>query len=97
MRKINNIDYVSKEKGILIGVGHHLRDLSFVDDLSNEELKKALKISYNRINDNFKIKDIEIKNILNEIKNYDISNLLIATNNLIDLAVKILNKSDNLK
>ena len=35
--------------------------------------------------------------ILNEIKNYDISNLLIATNNLIDLAVKILNKSDNLK
>jgi|TARA_R100000479_G_scaffold98344_1_gene48734 hypothetical protein len=97
MRKINNIDYVSKEKGTLIGVGYHLRDLSFVDDLSNEELKKALKISYNRINDNFKIKDIEIKNILNEIKNYDISNLLIATNNLIDLAVKILNKSDNLK
>ena len=59
MRKINNIDYVSKEKGTLIGVGYHLRDLSFVDDLSNEELKKALKISYNRINDNFKIKDIK--------------------------------------
>ena len=92
MAKIN---FNSNEKNILIGVGYHLRDLSFNDNLSNEDLKNALKISYNRISDNFKIKDVEIKNILNEIKNLYISDFIAMS--LIDLATKILNKSDNLK
>ena len=55
MAKIN---FNSNEKNILIGVQ------SFNDNLSNEDLKNALKISYNRISDNFKIK-LEIKNIFN--------------------------------
>tara|TARA_S200002703_G_scaffold51_1_gene92 strand:+ start:158 stop:445 length:288 start_codon:yes stop_codon:yes gene_type:complete len=95
MAKINNIDYVSNEKSILISVGYRLRDLSFNDNLSNEDLKNALKSSYNRISNNFKIKDVEIKNILNEIKNLYISDSIAMS--LIDVAIKILNKSDNLK